>query len=418
VKTRTQGRRAKWKWCLPAGLVLPVSLQGASFLLLPALPDIARSVTVPNALEQGSSVEDVSDDGSTVVGTYHVGPHKVPFRWTKADGMSIVGDLSEKSASASAVSADGRIVAGTGDLGRTVQYKRNEQSYPAPDPVRWSDGDSMIRLGLLERPGSGYGAVDMSADGSAIIGQGSRDRRGGRSNNVAFVWTEVGGMREFPENRKGRIGGTRERFRNDALLEAHGISADGTTIVGSYIVGTGFRLVWLGFVWTEGTGFESVGGLREKKWPLSSATDVSADGSVVVGTVFKQKGGGLFGSPKQTGCAYRWERSTGMRALDVLSGAPMDRGKPVSNAVAISADGRFAVGTCLTQDGDPVVVIWQESGAVRRLDQLLAAAGVPIEGFNLNRVSAISGDGRIVVGSGYSSGGWVADLSGTTLFPE
>jgi hypothetical protein len=67
-------------------------------------------------------------------------------------------------------------------------------------------------------------------------------------------------------------------------------------------------------------------------------------------------------------------------------------------------------------------VVWLGSGAIYRIDELLAGAGVSLEGFKLGSPVAVSRNGRMVVGNGVTPAGhrqaWLADLTGTALFPD
>ncbi|HET6567666.1 MAG TPA: T9SS type A sorting domain-containing protein [Rhodothermales bacterium] len=128
---------------------------------------------------------------------------------------------------------------------------------------RWTQATGMVGLGFLPGDTSSIaGAV--SGDGSIIVGV---------SGTRAFRWTQATGMVDISSS-------------PDGLSHPGGIlSADGRVIVGNSPGTAG------GFIWTEETGWRS---LRDSLsalgldsliagWKGLAVSDVSADGSVVVG---------------------------------------------------------------------------------------------------------------------------------------
>jgi probable HAF family extracellular repeat protein len=108
----------------------------------------------------------------------------------------------------------------------------------------------------------------------------------------------------------------------------------------------------------------------------SWASGVSADGSVVVGT------SEVFGPPH----AFRWTESGGMRDLGDLGGC-------CSAAYGVSADGAVVVG-----ESDGRAFRWTASGGMEDLNTTYANLLTP--GSYLQRATAISPDGRYIVGVG------------------
>jgi probable HAF family extracellular repeat protein len=211
----------------------------------------------------------VSADGNTVVGWSRVkeGDSEVrAFRW--AGGvMKDLGTLGGTRSRAANISADGRVVVGwsyiTGDT--------------EPHAFRWSEG-GMKDLGTLGGPGSGAWAV--SADGSVVVGGSytASDYAVGR----AFRWTQATGMLEL-----GLPSG-----RSDS--EAIAISADGNVVIGSTY--TSDRTEYP-FRWTQATGMQDVvvwlenaGVTVPNGWSLEHATDVNANGNVIVGIGYDNLG--------------------------------------------------------------------------------------------------------------------------------
>ena len=116
--------------------------------------------------------------------------------------------------------------------------------------------------------------------------------------------------------------------------QAIGISADGSTVVGSSFSAPGGQA----FRWTSGGGMVGLGDLPGGIF-LSSAWAVSADGSVVVG----ESGGSTSGQE-----AFVWNSSRGMKSLREvlvnLAVGPVLSGWTLTRAQAISDDGLTIVG--------------------------------------------------------------------------
>ena len=95
------------------------------------------------------------------------------------------------------------------------------------EAFRWTDSDGMVGLGALPGGDSHSSPHDMSTDGSIIIGTSATDL-----GNEVFRWTEANGMRRLSDiltldYNLDLTGWT--------LQWASGISVDGTTIVGGGI---------------------------------------------------------------------------------------------------------------------------------------------------------------------------------------
>ncbi|MCP4248494.1 MAG: PEP-CTERM sorting domain-containing protein, partial [bacterium] len=112
------------------------------------------------------------------------------------------------------------------------------------------------------------------------------------------------------------------------LSEAHGISADGSVVVGRSNSASGGQA----FRWTAGGGMVGLGDLPGSRFN-SWAAAVSADGSVVVGRSESSQSG--FPNTE----AFRWTAAGGMVAMGDFSG-----GNFYSGAHAASADGSVIVG--------------------------------------------------------------------------
>jgi len=361
-----------------------------------------------------------------------------------------------------AVSADGRVVVGSSAYQEVPSDGRIDFGAPAQlyQAFRWTETEGMVGLDLP--PGTtGSRAAAVSADGSVVIGNTSFTGGDGLETNVTrpFRWTAGVGTTPSGQDRDyaydisadgAIVVGTRPISLNPyAIVQnppgpwavrwtpddatstgpmgtgAHAISADGSVIVG----GAGFCFFMpdsSAFGWkTDGdiTYLEHLpGGVQ------ASATDVSADGSVVVG----------YDSDRYVSAsgwmeAFRWTEDGGIIGLGDLPG-----GASWSEARAVSADGSVVVGRASTgyttlpksvagptegtlqiQSPDPIPVfeafIWTESGGMRNLREVLTSiCGLDLNGWTLTTATDVSADGLTVVGTGINPDGnseaWIATI--------
>jgi len=326
----------------------------------------------------GSEACGVSADGSVVVGWGIWGYDREAFRWTQSSGAVDLGFLPDTHESiALSVSADGSTVVGYGRLSVTTEA------------FRWTQSDGMVGLGFLPEGSLESYADDVSADGSIVVG-GSSTAEDERFE--AFRWTQSDGMVGL-----GYLPGHSESC-------AFGVSANGSIVVGRSETGEGVENKSEAFRWTQnegmvGLGFLSDGDLR------SGATDVSNDGSIVVGYSVSSSGYAE---------AFRWTRSGGMVGLGYLAGYS------VSVASAVSADGCTVVGN--SGSGDKTeAFIWDKKNGMRNLRELLIdVCGLDLSGWTLERATGISSDGKIIVGIGMGPNGnqgWIANLEKKEDFP-
>jgi probable HAF family extracellular repeat protein len=258
----------------------------------------------------------VNGDGSVVVGQSTVVGQKTmeAFRWTQSAGMVGLGILPGGAAEsyAYAVNADGSVVVGTASSGN------------GGEAFRWTQSTGMVSIHMQPTFLLGFStndvAMGVSADGSVVVGKAQNiDVRG------AFRWTQSTGMVGL-----GFFPGGNES-------QANAVSADGSVVVGysnstSHPSGEAFR-------WTQSGGMVGLGFLPGGGVTESYAYAVNADGSVVVG--FSSSSTGVFGE------AFRWTTTTGMqsiRALLIASGVNMT-GWTLATATGVSADGTVIVGS-------------------------------------------------------------------------
>ena len=147
---------------------------------------------------------------------------------------------------------------------------------------------------------------------------------------------------------------------------AYAVSANG------FVVGEAKTSNYLfhAFVWTAANGMQDIGTLGGDE---SKATDISADGSIVVG--WAHDGNGI----KR---AFRWTSADGMQDLSAGD---------YSTADAVSADG-----SVIAVNLPPIAYRWTASGGLHILESL---------GGNYNSVSDVSADGSVLTGSSKDSAG-------------
>jgi len=332
--------------------------------------------------------------------------------WSKADppyfmGLGFLPDSTESHSYG--ISGDGHVVTG--------------YSYGSPyEAFRWTLQDGMVGLGILPGSTSGSSGAGASNDGSVIAGT---------TGSQAFRWTQTGGMVGLGSVPSG-LGST-----------AHGISGDGSVIVGEAHMIFGDYA----FRWTANTGMVSLGKLPGGSFTDSRAFGVSADGNVIVGYSDSTPGyqafrwsqadgmvglgdlpGGSFGSSalgasadglaivgsswtSQGTEAFRWTAATGMIGLGVLPGGIFWG----SSANAVSEDGYTVVGNSRNQVGDDEAFIWDPANGIRSVRSVLETTyHLNMSAWSLSDAVSISTDGLTITGIGRGpSGGtqaWVAHL--------
>ena len=341
--------------------------QDSFFIGLGALP----STALP------SGAIGVSGDGSVVVGASRrinsSSADWAAFQWTRPSGLMSLGELpgGQNSSVPYAVSADGSTIVGEGNspVGR--------------EPFRWTQSSGMIGLGGLPgQPVNGF-ARAVSANGDVVVGE---TRLG--SSTTAFRWTNAGGMVSIGDLPGGSL-----------YSAAYGCTADGNTIVGYSRSANGLEA----FRWRADTGMIGLGDLPGGIF-LSSATAVTPSGNYIVGD--SSSVNGTAGNRIE---AYIWNEQTGMIGLGDLPGGQFE-----SSAFDVSADGTTVVGASAVDDGYQAF-IWRPDNGMRNLtDALTTDYGLSLPGWRLTIARSISEDGRTIVGEGVNPDGlteaWVAHI--------
>lgn len=306
--------------------------------------------------------------------------------------------LPNAAANATAVSADGKVVAGA------ICAKDTRSGQMTNKAVLWTDNGKRLQLSPDFSMASG-----VSADGSTVVGWNSPPSIDG-NRSMAFRWTAAGGLEA--------LAGTPA----DSQSFAHAVSSDGSVVVGAIESPsaepiTSKSVYSRAFRWNSvdrtiqtlesinATGMRSSAGLPTGTFVSSMATGVSADGRVVVGTSVTDSNG-AFNPHKFSGTrAFRWTESAGFTQL---TPAAIEDHLYRSWATATNADGSVIVGfhSGLKSDHDGELLYskhmafrWTEAKGTVSLGYLPSATLVPwIRDNSWSKATAVSGDGQIVVG--------------------
>ena len=341
-----------------------------------------------------STVADLSDDGSHVVGSSSNGSYTEAYVWSLGT-MTGLGNLGGQRSQATAISADLNTVVGTSDNG-----ERDEAFI-------WTELLGMRGLGHIGAGPSVASAV--SADGSVVVGTNGVPGTAATTlppalagDQVAFRWREASGIQSL-----GFIEVPLEENDISSFDEvilgsgsgATGVSADGDTVFGnlfSYVAFTFIRFQVLqnvphGFTWTEADGFMRV-------IPGGSGSNLSGANnnlSVLVGDRLYTR--------------------------DLTAPIPSDytiNETQLAFLFDTSADGSLLVGTLAANDlsttNNEVTAagLWNDTAGA--LKPYLFSIGVDVTGWNLTTAEAISADGRVIAGNAVNpqgnEEGWVVRL--------
>ena len=385
--SRAARRHAPWSGPLPRA---PIALWIALLFGLTLSPTASTAASLTRlatlfGLEESARVTPraISADGSTIVGEFVVNvededgeTHRrsSAYHWSAQDGLTVIEDAANGIAGSSAVdvSADGSVVVGMSRSG----------------PYRW---DAQTGLQILPNPNPQnldlFNVNAISADGSTIVGNaGIGPSPYGRIVR-GYRWTNENGVRLI-EDQPGA-----------ELIDAHGVSADGSVVAGHGLSGFGIEAQR----WNAESGIVGLGGVIGGG-NITFATATSDDGLILIGTSVLN--GFVPGIPNNGTIAFRWMPWTGMQPLGDLAG-----GRFLSEAAAVSANGQIIVGRGVS-DILPRAFIWDPVNLIRPLDVVLAELGLDLGGLELQTPTGISGDGTIIIGTGGSAigapDGWIA----------
>ncbi len=341
-----------------------------------------------------SRANDVSADGSTVVGVAGNLQGNQAFRWTASGGMQGLGDLPGGLfySTANAVSRDGSVVVGTGYTGSLPSSRR---------AFRWTASGGMQELsGFSGTSYSGDTGVAVSGDGQAVVVQrfGNYVTSSSKRWDAPFLWTEGGATRilSFVDRQAMAISDDK------STVVSQGYIYDPSTVPPSLV----FQGVYQSLDLTKppSNWLQSTNIIGSSSDRYSVPFGVSDDGSVVVGH-----------TPRFSG-SFRWTASGGMQGLGDIPGGSLG-----GTALDVSGDGSIIVGESKlfyspNQSLDSFgAFIWDALNGMRLLEDVLTTDyGFNLMGWHLSKATGISSDGLVITGYGINPNGqteaWIANL--------
>lgn len=341
---------------LVGGVLLAGSAQAAWQGSLIGLGDLAGGSNYSEAYS-------VSAEGAVVVGYSLAASGGAGFRWTEAGGITSTGDLFGGTISAinRAVSGNGQVVVG------------GSSSTSGWQASRWKSG---LLTGLGDLAGGSFRseAWATNSDGSVVAGEGNV-----AGGTALFRWTTSGLVN------LGDLAGGSSQATPTAM------TPDGRWIAGYSTGANGIQAF----------RHDSTGGWEALPFPTGSqgpsfAFGITSNGGVVVGAA-RFSAGDLR--------AVRWSGGT---ATEFLTPDPL---RTESSAQGISADGTRIVGYQKRGSGGEAIYHSPDFGTELLID-VLRSSGANVTGWNLFTTTAISADGKFVVGYGSSPQGWIQAYRG------
>lgn len=269
--------------------------------------------------------------------------------------------------SGTALSEDGSVGIGA------LSCESSEASVPAEVAARFLPTTTEI-LGTL--PGDATSrALEVSADGQVVLGSSS-----GPGGERLFRWTPEGGLETLP-----LPAGARARLSRDGTAVATSNEASGASGQAQ--------------LWNAGEGAVPIGDLPG-----------GADQTVVHGVL--EDGSGVFGisSSGQGEEVFRFTRGGGLVSVGVLPGSGL-----IGRVSATTPDGeRLFFSLPDPYAADREAYVWSAGAGMRRVQDVLAMYGLPLDGWTLFDVRDVSGDGRTWLGNGRGPDGveqpWIATI--------
>jgi len=177
-----------------------------------------------------SAAEDVSADGLVIVGhrIYDGPPYRDCFHWSQG------GVLGFDAHTSNATSSDGSVVVGGLDNHDTALF----------EAYRWTQETGLSLLGTC-LPNFHSRALAVSGDGSVVVGYVQNNS--GFDEQKAFIWDQKHGMRLLQDVLEKDFGLDLSGWKLAepwSSWKATGISADGSTIVGTALNSEGQREAW------------------------------------------------------------------------------------------------------------------------------------------------------------------------------
>lgn len=343
-------------------LTLSTARSAPQFVIIGDLPGGANNfsealaMTPDGEVVVGVGYDDLGDNGFRWV-PGQVGPRPV----TRLDGGS------PPSARATGINTDGRTIVGYSSSLGTIA-----------EACFWRGGVNGI--GGLPSSITFSLSTGVSGDGSVICGTSvfqdiTRLR--------AFGYTSGGGLVDL---------GLPSGYTDAA---ASGMSRDGSTIVGSVKSATTFQAEPM--VWRAGVGMTVLPVLPGAQLPIAEARCVSDDNAVIAGYSYSGRA-----NPE----ACLWVRSGGVNGSFALLGlGDLPGGNAESYARGVNDDGTVVVGIASTAAPTPLgyeAFYWTAQDGMRRLKDVIEAAGLDTGGWMPIKAQAVSADGSAICGSARS----------------
>jgi probable HAF family extracellular repeat protein len=301
------------------------------------------------------------------------------------------------------ISSDGSTIVGYAWVcpngGTTCNSSGKTEAY------RWTAANKYQVLGDL---GSSVGSMAFatSSNGSVVVGEAPK----GQNSFGAFRWTATQGMVALPPS----------------MLYAIGITADGSMVVGqdnwwkasgqtgifgpfpgnqdqtqaNGVSGTSQAPVAVGSAIKGSNPFGPA--FHAFRWtPTGGLEDLGlTTGSESIAIAISADGSVIVGEARDASGfwrAFRWTASTGMQDIGTLGG-------PESGAFGVNKDGSVIVGTSLTtgSTGSNHCFVWTPTNGMQDLKTILDAAGVHTADnwVTLDSLVGVSADGKIMTGYG------------------
>ncbi|MBC7772291.1 MAG: hypothetical protein H7210_07345 [Pyrinomonadaceae bacterium] len=209
----------------------------------------------------------VSGDGLTFYGqtrtpvTFSVSA----YRWTVVNGFQLLGNITPQGLNSNALDStpDGSAICGAAEVNNSTGIQH---------AFRWTAATGMVDISAALSP-SFSTANAISHDG--LIVAGTADLSGNLNTYHAFIWRDLGNGNSSITD-LGTPTGTSQSYVND-------LSGDGTVVVGKADVS------YVG-IWTQQLGWRNLNswlpqiGINLTGWTLQRVSQLSADGTAMVGT--------------------------------------------------------------------------------------------------------------------------------------
>ncbi|MCS7001009.1 MAG: hypothetical protein NZ481_09075 [Candidatus Kapabacteria bacterium] len=349
------------------GLMLPTSVFAQQLWWLVEQTRVISNSTAWDVNDAGVAVGMIAYPNPTNLAT----EIRRAVRWSAATGLQILDSIAQSpSDEARAISANGQVIAGI------IATPNGERG------ALWTESGPEV-LHAIKPNGYQAGAVALSARGDIPVGYSSADNTG---IFHAVRWVGNDAARVLPAT--GFAGSV-----------AHGVSGDGTTIVGNATTLDNTRSI--AFRWYAST-YDTLGTLGGS---LSEARAASADGSVIVG---------WSANVANVERAFRWTASRGMHDIQTIGA--------YGRAYDVSADGKTVVGQVTFDNNQTSAFVWTEQDGMKLIELLYPS--VVADGSRLMHAYAVSPNGRYVVGRGYNAAlgrmlGWILDTrAASSTFEE